>query len=71
MLLSEEQEDTQASGVGKQLGFPTSPFYSGSHFRGHQQSKGNKYQVEVILQVRELGSSTRNGPRVVTALLAA
>lgn len=55
MNLSEEEEEEPetcgTSGVGKQIGFPTSPLYSGSHFRGHQQSKGNKYNVEVILQV--------------------
>ena len=26
--------------------------YSGSKFQGHQKSKGNCYDVEVILQVR-------------------
>ena len=50
-MLSYEEED-RPDGAGRQVGFPTSPFYSGSQFRGYQQSKGNKYQVEVILQVR-------------------
>lgn len=38
-------------GVGKQPGCPLTPLHSGSVFRGHQQSKGNKYQVEVMFQV--------------------
>ena len=40
-------------GVGTQPGCPLTPLHSGSVFRGHQQSKGNKYQVEVVFQVRE------------------
>ena len=38
-------------GVGKQIGFPVSPFYSGCHFSGFQHSIGNRYHVEVIFQV--------------------
>lgn len=37
-------------GVGSHPGFPPTPLHSGSRFTGHQQSKGNKYQVEVIFQ---------------------
>ena len=46
-----ETDEEKPVGVGKQLGFPCSPFRSGSRFKGFQQSKGNKYQVEVIIQV--------------------
>ena len=35
-----------------QPGVTTSLLYSGSRFQGHQKSKGNCYDVEVILQVR-------------------
>lgn len=38
-------------GVGKQPGCPLTPLHSGSQFKGHQQSKGNKYQVEVVFKV--------------------
>lgn len=34
-----------------QPGVVTSLLYSGSKFRGHQKSKGNSYDVEVVLQV--------------------
>lgn len=34
-----------------QAGVATSLLYSGSKFRGSQKSKGNCYDVEVILQV--------------------
>uniref|UniRef100_A0A8C7K9C8 GID complex subunit 4 homolog n=1 Tax=Oncorhynchus kisutch TaxID=8019 RepID=A0A8C7K9C8_ONCKI len=33
-----------------QPGVATSLLYSGSQFRGHQKSKGNSYDVEVVLQ---------------------
>ena len=36
----------------KQPGVTNSLLYSGSRFVGHQKSKGNQYDVEVILQVR-------------------
>jgi len=36
--------------AGKQLGIPASLLYSGSRFQGHQKSKGNRYDVEVVLQ---------------------
>ena len=36
----------------RQPGVVTSLLYSGSRFRGHQKSKGNSYDVEVVLQVR-------------------
>ena len=35
----------------KQPGVTNSLLYSGSRFVGHQKSKGNQYDVEVILQV--------------------
>ena len=35
-----------------QPGVATSLLYSGSKFQGHQKSKGNCYDVEVVLQVR-------------------
>lgn len=35
----------------QQPGVVTSLLYSGSKFRGHQKSKGNSYDVEVVLQV--------------------
>ncbi len=38
-------------GMGSQPGFPATPLHSGSTFTGFQQSKGNKYHVEVIFQV--------------------
>ena len=44
-------DSPEEEGVGKQPGFPTIPLHSGSRFAGHQQSKGNKYQVEVIFKV--------------------
>lgn len=34
-----------------QPGVATSLLYSGSQFRGYQKSKGNAYDVEVVLQV--------------------
>ncbi len=37
----------------KQPGVSRSLLYNGSRFVGHQRSKGNQYDVEVILQVRE------------------
>ena len=36
-----------------QPGVATSLLYSGSKFQGHQKSKGNSYDVEVVLQVRK------------------
>jgi hypothetical protein len=38
----------------KQPGVASSLLYSGSRFVGHQKSKGNQYDVEVILQVHSL-----------------
>lgn len=35
----------------KQPGLAQSLLYSGSRFQGHQKSKGNRYDVEVVLQV--------------------
>jgi len=33
-----------------QIGIPETPLYSGSKFQGHQKSKGNRYDVEVVFQ---------------------
>ena len=35
----------------KQPGLAQSLLYSGSRFQGHQKSKGNRYDVEVVLKV--------------------
>lgn len=35
----------------KQPGLAQSLLYSGSKFQGHQKSKGNRYDVEVVLKV--------------------
>ncbi|MXQ93266.1 hypothetical protein E5288_WYG003572 [Bos mutus] len=40
-----------------QPGVATSLLYSGSKFRGHQKSKGNSYDVEVVLQHVDTGNS--------------
>ena len=37
-----------------QPGVTTSLLYNGSRFQGHQKSKGNCYDVEVVLQVRNI-----------------
>ena len=37
--------------ASKQMGIPETPLYSGSKFQGHQKSKGNRYDVEVVFQV--------------------
>ena len=50
----------------KQPGVTNSLLYSGSRFVGHQKSKGNQYDVEVILQVRnELPYNRENNSDVV------
>ena len=38
----------------KQPGVSRSLLYNGSKFKGHQKSKGNQYDVEVILQVKSI-----------------
>lgn len=38
----------------KQPGVMTSLLYNGSRFQGHQKSKGNSYDVEVVLLVSNL-----------------
>lgn len=43
--------DVESRGAECQPGYPTTPLHSGSRFVGHQQSKGNKYQVEVVFKV--------------------
>ena len=45
--------DRDYKGAGYQPGYPTTPLHSGSRFIGHQQSKGNKYQVEVVFKVKK------------------
>lgn len=37
----------------KQLGVRSSLLYNGSKFKGSQKSKGNSYEVEVVLQVSD------------------
>ena len=37
-----------------QPGVNRSLLYNGSRFQGHQKSKGKSYEVEVILQVRNI-----------------
>ena len=41
----------------KQPGLAQSLLYSGSRFQGHQKSKGNRYDVEVVLKVSSHDSS--------------
>lgn len=41
----------------KQLGVNKSLLYNGSHFRGFQKSKGNSYEVDVVIQVRNIQKS--------------
>lgn len=36
----------------KQPGVTGTLLYNGSRFQGHQKSKGNSYEVEVVLQVK-------------------
>ena len=43
----------------KQPGVTNSLLYSGSRFVGHQKSKGNQYDVEVILQVSQQAFSRK------------
>lgn len=45
----------------QQPGVATSLLYSGSKFRGHQKSKGNSYDVEVVLQVSRSGGEAMEG----------
>jgi hypothetical protein len=45
------RSDVESRGAECQPGYPTTPLHSGSRFVGHQQSKGNKYQVEVVFKV--------------------
>lgn len=51
----------------QQPGVATSLLYSGSKFRGHQKSKGNSYDVEVVLQVS--AGPGRRGPEGLLAAL--
>lgn len=51
LLVSGGKAGSLAEGVGTQSGYPVSPLHSGSRFTGHQQSKGNKYHVEVEFKV--------------------
>ena len=44
----------------KMPGVTSSLLYNGSRFVGHQKSKGNQYDVEVILQVLHLTSDIRS-----------
>lgn len=51
LLGSSAAPPSLAVGVGSQSGYPVSPLHSGSRFTGYQQSKGNKYHVEVEFKV--------------------
>lgn len=51
LLGSGSNSQSLAEGVGSQSGYPVTPLHSGSRFTGHQQSKGNKYDVEVEFKV--------------------
>lgn len=51
LLGSAAKPSSLAKGVGTQSGYPVTPLHSGSRFTGHQQSKGNKYHVEVEFKV--------------------
>ncbi len=46
-----------AEGVGSQSGYPVTPLHSGCLFTGYQQSKGNKYHVEVEFKVCKVMTS--------------
>ena len=46
-------------GVGVQSGYPVTALHTGSRFTGHQQSKGNKYEVEVEFKVCIFSSWTK------------
>ena len=51
LLGSRSAPPSMAEGIGAQSGYPVSPLHSGSRFTGYQQSKGNKYHVEVEFKV--------------------
>lgn len=55
----------------KQPGLAQSLLYSGSRFQGHQKSKGNRYDVEVVLKVssREASRNSKKIPAVYEPLL--
>ena len=56
----------------KQPGLAQSLLYSGSRFQGHQKSKGNRYDVEVVLKVSSREScrnSVRDSRRTVILVL--
>ena len=58
--------DKDSKGAGRQPGYPTTPLHSGSRFVGHQQSKGNKYVVEVVFKVSENITSPPSGSLCTT-----
>lgn len=43
----------------KQPGVTGTLLYNGSRFQGHQKSKGNSYEVEVVLQVKPIVAGGR------------
>lgn len=45
-----------------QPGVATSLLYSGAKFRGQQRSKGNAYEVEVVMQVRGPAAAASPSP---------
>ncbi|XP_035776245.1 glucose-induced degradation protein 4 homolog [Anopheles albimanus] len=52
----------------KQLGVTKSLLYNGSKFRGYQKSKGNAYEVEVVLQHVDEANSYLCGYLKITGL---
>ena len=54
-------------GVGTHPGCPLTALHSGSRFKGHQQSKGNKYQVEVVFKVSWGVFNPRGGATLVNS----
>ncbi|CAL1542804.1 unnamed protein product [Lymnaea stagnalis] len=51
MTLSEISDlDPPPPAYSSLMGIPTTLLYNGSRFQGHQKSKGNRYDVEVVLQ---------------------
>lgn len=49
--ISDSELDPPTPAYSSLMGIPTSLLYNGSRFQGHQKSKGNRYDVEVVLQV--------------------
>ncbi|XP_059140290.1 glucose-induced degradation protein 4 homolog [Physella acuta] len=48
--ISDSELDPPTPAYSSLMGIPTSLLYNGSRFQGHQKSKKNRYDVEVVLQ---------------------